>query len=350
MGGGGNAIAHATVGKITISFQLQKQKVDGELIPGFGLSFCDVILDAFVVEVTQSYLSWILNALAKRFQEQVQEYVTVNLQEALSNNITCLVEPLNSYIRPYWPFLLNTVGMSIAELPAAMDVWLQVTVVEARNLRKLHQTGINAYVNITVLDRHGRGTPRNRSTKLIPNVIDPNWEEVHQLRWKKGESLRFTLLDKGMIHSRKQGMKVVHWKQFYPQEFESVLVVNEAGGQPITLYVKIAPIRVEDHIIQVDQQPGQRLGIRADMKSMIVDNVDPEGTVWSKNMEQQDCDEKRIRAGDVIVAVNKASESTDAIVGELDKGCIQKLTYRRIFGLREGDPPPSILPSDYTPD
>merc|ERR1712050_593729 len=104
----------------------------------------------------------ILNALAKRFQEQVQEYVTVNLQEALSKNITSLVEPLNSYVRPYWPFLLSTANVSIAELPAAMDVWLQVTVIGAKNLKKLHQTGINASVSIAVLDRHGRATPRKR--------------------------------------------------------------------------------------------------------------------------------------------------------------------------------------------
>merc|ERR1711908_229387 len=110
-------------------------------------------------------------------------------------------------------------------------------------------------------DRHNRSTARKATTRKKPGIWEPEWGEVYHLRWKKGESLRFAVYDKGVILTKKQGMAAVPWRQFYPQEFESVLVLADTPDEPPTLHVKITPCRVDEYTIELNQKPGERLGI-----------------------------------------------------------------------------------------
>ncbi|CAE8605436.1 unnamed protein product, partial [Polarella glacialis] len=121
MHGHGSAHTVACGARIMIVFQLQSLKVDGSLAPRLALARCDVAIEQFTLDIRGSTFSWLYNTLASLFQGTVKSYVIIALQEALTNNISSLLAPLNQYLTPYWPLLLSTCGLSVEMLPMSDD-------------------------------------------------------------------------------------------------------------------------------------------------------------------------------------------------------------------------------------
>ncbi|CAE8720788.1 unnamed protein product [Polarella glacialis] len=121
MHGHGSAHTVACGARIMIAFQLQSLKIDGELAPRLALARCDVAIEQLSLDIRGSTFSWLYNTLASLFQGTVKSYVISALQEALTNNISSLLAPLNQYLTPYWPLLLSTCGLSVEMLPMSDD-------------------------------------------------------------------------------------------------------------------------------------------------------------------------------------------------------------------------------------
>jgi len=57
--------------------------------------------------------------LASSFDKDIKRYIQKAAQTALRDNIQAMLGPLNMHMKPYWPLLLQLVGLSPSELPMA---------------------------------------------------------------------------------------------------------------------------------------------------------------------------------------------------------------------------------------
>jgi len=115
--GHGAAATTAHGAQVILAFELRSAKVNGELVPRLALAFSRVVIDKLDLRFQDSSFSWLYNTLGYLFQDAVRDYVVQSLAAAVNANIASLLEPLNRYLHPYWPLVLSTVAIPLAELP-----------------------------------------------------------------------------------------------------------------------------------------------------------------------------------------------------------------------------------------
>eukprot|EP00927_Polykrikos_kofoidii_P038215 TRINITY_DN32510_c0_g1_i1.p1 TRINITY_DN32510_c0_g1~~TRINITY_DN32510_c0_g1_i1.p1 ORF type:complete len:1551 (-),score=292.74 TRINITY_DN32510_c0_g1_i1:73-4560(-) len=120
---------------------------------------------------------------------------------------------------------------------------LRVSVVGATGLRYLNLLG-DAPCCVCEVKRPEEPSPPHGSrrvscqTRSIPNTLDPLWNETYELApWYVGDSLKFTIVDKGGLGSRTQGWVSVPSDAFYPSGFDGELPVG--GCRNALLRVRI---------------------------------------------------------------------------------------------------------------
>eukprot|EP00927_Polykrikos_kofoidii_P071204 TRINITY_DN67504_c0_g1_i1.p1 TRINITY_DN67504_c0_g1~~TRINITY_DN67504_c0_g1_i1.p1 ORF type:complete len:1092 (+),score=212.91 TRINITY_DN67504_c0_g1_i1:122-3397(+) len=131
---------------------------------------------------------------------------------------------------------------------------LQVSIVRAHGLKHLNYVGDAPWCRCEVKRAAGHchisDYSMNKRTKFetaaLPKTLDPEWNETHEIEpWFVGDSLEFTIFDKGVFGSRTEGRVVVPSHRFHPHAFEGELPID--GLDHATLYVRIIPVCLQAH-------------------------------------------------------------------------------------------------------
>jgi hypothetical protein len=119
-----------------------------------------------------------------------------------------------------------------------------VTVVRAEGLKHMNNfSGDHPYVVCEVKheDRHAKKTSSQTKPVTAGDTLNPVWNEALMLDpWTPGESLEFTIYDKGLLGSKTEGKAFLPSDMFYPQGFFGTLQVSgKAAATGALLQVEI---------------------------------------------------------------------------------------------------------------
>jgi len=121
---------------------------------------------------------------------------------------------------------------------------LAVSILQAQGLQHMnHFTGDHPYVTCEVKHMDSSMATTKVETKPVTegDSLNPFWGETHHLGpWHQGESLEFTVYDKGLIGSKTEGKVVVSSELFYPNGFSGMLSIS--GLPHALLHVIIRPL------------------------------------------------------------------------------------------------------------
>lgn len=154
--------------------------------------------------------------------------------------------PLTTYEAPAMahaaPVLMPTVGEFqnvTTETPEGMPQKLAVSILEAHGLEEMnHYTGDHPYV---VCEVCGKGLKVETKPMMEGDTMNPFWGETHTLDpYCLGDSLEFTLYDKGLLGAKTEGKVLVPPEVIYPNGFSGMLVVS--GLPNAVLHVIIRPL------------------------------------------------------------------------------------------------------------
>lgn len=154
------------------------------------------------------------------------------------------------YQSPYGSAHKPVGGMSTQSSASPMKI--EVTVIEAMGLKHLnHFTGDKPYVVCEVV-----GRPSSKFETKAATGLDPKWNETQTLdNVQMGDTLKFSILDQGLLGHKTEGVITVPTNQFHPVPFSGLLQIP---GKPALLHVSIravgAPVTVNGMAMQ---QPTQ---------------------------------------------------------------------------------------------
>lgn len=121
---------------------------------------------------------------------------------------------------------------------------LSVSMLQANGLKHMnHFTGDHPYVTCEVkhLDAHAKMTRVETKPAIEGDTLNPFWGETHHLGpWYEGESLEFTVYDKGLIGAKTEGKVLLTPDLFYPNGFSGM--VNISGLPHAQLHIIIRPL------------------------------------------------------------------------------------------------------------
>jgi len=136
-----------------------------------------------------------------------------------------------------------TVGefqMDPVSAPVDMPQKLAVSILEAHGLQHMnHFTGDHPYV---VCEVYGKGVKVETKPMTEGDTTNPFWGETHTLDpWCVGDSLEFTIYDKGLLDAKTEGKVFVPPEVIYPHGFSGMLVISGLPPQAM-LHVIIRPL------------------------------------------------------------------------------------------------------------
>merc|ERR1711933_447812 len=122
---------------------------------------------------------------------------------------------------------------------------LAVSILQAHGLQHMnHFTGDHPYVVCEVKNRIPKaGETTKVETKPVTegDTQNPFWGETHTLDpWHEGESLEFSVYDKGLIGSKTEGKVVLGPEMFFPNGFSGMLSIS--GLPHAMLHVIVRPL------------------------------------------------------------------------------------------------------------
>jgi len=126
---------------------------------------------------------------------------------------------------------------------AMLGQQLVVTIVQAEGLKHMNNfSGDHPYVVCEVKheDRHAKKTTAQTKPVTTGDTLNPVWNEALMLDpWTPGESLEFTIYDKGLLGSKTEGKALLSSEMFYPQGFSGMLQVSgSATGAALQVDIK----------------------------------------------------------------------------------------------------------------
>ena len=108
---------------------------------------------------------------------------------------------------------------------------LAVSILQAHGLKHMNNfTGDNPYVTCEV--KHLDPAVETTRVQTKPavaegDILNPFWGETHNLEsWCEGESLEFTVYDKGLIASKTEGKAVLPSDLFFPDGFRGMVAID----------------------------------------------------------------------------------------------------------------------------
>jgi hypothetical protein len=118
---------------------------------------------------------------------------------------------------------------------------LLVHIIKAEGLKRLnHFTGDHPYCVCEVKNSSGQAQGAQMTTKPVMNgdTLNPIWDEAFQVEpWQPGDTLEFSIYDKGLLGAKTQGKAFLSAEDIQPNGFAGVLSISglaEAG-----LYVEV---------------------------------------------------------------------------------------------------------------
>jgi len=106
---------------------------------------------------------------------------------------------------------------------------LGVSILQAHGLQHMnHFTGDQPYCTCEVKHMHQHaGTTKIETKPAEGDTMNPFWGETHILEpWYPGESLEFTVYDKGLMGSKNEGKVVLPSDMFFPQRFSGMVQIS----------------------------------------------------------------------------------------------------------------------------
>merc|ERR1719192_684045 len=121
---------------------------------------------------------------------------------------------------------------------------LAVSILQAHGLQHMNNfTGDHPYCTCEVNHMHQHAGTTKIETKTVTegDTMNPFWGETHHLEpWHPGESLEFTVYDKGLMGSKTEGKIVLPSDFFFPQGFSGMLQIS--GLPHALLHVIVRPL------------------------------------------------------------------------------------------------------------
>merc|ERR1712032_1227719 len=119
-----------------------------------------------------------------------------------------------------------------------------VSILQAHGLKHLNNfTGDQPYVVCEVknIDPAAETTRVETQPVTEGDTLNPFWGETHTLeRFSEGESLEFTVYDKGLVASKTEGKVVLPSDLFFPNGFSGMVVIS--GLPDALLHVIVRPL------------------------------------------------------------------------------------------------------------
>eukprot|EP00419_Tripos_fusus_P079488 CAMPEP_0172940278 /NCGR_PEP_ID=MMETSP1075-20121228/223953_1 /TAXON_ID=2916 /ORGANISM="Ceratium fusus, Strain PA161109" /LENGTH=364 /DNA_ID=CAMNT_0013801673 /DNA_START=45 /DNA_END=1139 /DNA_ORIENTATION=+ len=121
---------------------------------------------------------------------------------------------------------------------------LAVSILQAHGLKHMNNfTGDNPYVVCEVKHHDPAAETTRVETKPVAegDTLNSFWGETHNLEpWFEGESLEFTIYDKGLVASKTEGKVVLPCDIFSPQGFSGMVAIS--GLPHALLHVIVRPL------------------------------------------------------------------------------------------------------------
>jgi len=129
--------------------------------------------------------------------------------------------------------------MVTTEIPMDVPQKLAVSILEAHGLQQMnHFTGDHPYV---VCEVQGKGVKVETKPVKEGDTMNPFWGETHTVDpYCLGDSLEFTVYDKGLLDAKTEGTVVVPPELIYPHGFSGMLHIS--GLPQALLHVIIRPL------------------------------------------------------------------------------------------------------------
>merc|ERR1711933_429866 len=132
---------------------------------------------------------------------------------------------------------------------------LAVSILQAHGLQHMnHFTGDHPYVVCEVQHRDSSLEPTKVETKPVTDgdTQNPFWGETHTLGpWHEGESLEFTVYDKGLIGSKAEGEIILGPEIFFPNGFSGMLSISGLPHAMLHVIVRpLGPIAAENFAVE----------------------------------------------------------------------------------------------------
>jgi len=122
---------------------------------------------------------------------------------------------------------------------------LLVHMIQAHGLKHLnHFTGDHPYCVCEVkhADSHAHPTTAETHPVTTGDTLNPVWDEAFEIDpWQEGESLEFTIYDKGLIGSKTEGKVVLPAESFFPNGFSGMINISALPGAFLQVEIQILP-------------------------------------------------------------------------------------------------------------
>eukprot|EP00929_Paragymnodinium_shiwhaense_P067335 TRINITY_DN338_c1_g1_i1.p1 TRINITY_DN338_c1_g1~~TRINITY_DN338_c1_g1_i1.p1 ORF type:complete len:808 (-),score=168.26 TRINITY_DN338_c1_g1_i1:134-2557(-) len=159
----------------------------------------------------------------------------------VSPTVQCVV---NLCVQYFVIYLLLNVLNTLAEFGGfndSGDPKLAVSIVGATGLQAKNFVGNNMKCSCVVKHRRYMAKPAKFETAALGNSLNPVWNETHELQWRIGEPLEFTVYDQGMLASKLEGTVVVPSEVFYPQGFAGEVPLEGVPNAKLQISVLPSP-------------------------------------------------------------------------------------------------------------
>eukprot|EP00419_Tripos_fusus_P029704 CAMPEP_0172706070 /NCGR_PEP_ID=MMETSP1074-20121228/45772_1 /TAXON_ID=2916 /ORGANISM="Ceratium fusus, Strain PA161109" /LENGTH=308 /DNA_ID=CAMNT_0013528583 /DNA_START=44 /DNA_END=967 /DNA_ORIENTATION=+ len=134
---------------------------------------------------------------------------------------------------------------------------LNVRIIRAEGLQHMnHFTGDHPYVTCAIKRAEGEVVTK-ADTKPVTegDTLNPIWDETLEFEsWQPGETLEFTVYDKGLLGSKSEGKALLPSEFFYPHGFQGMLAI--IGLPDAKLEVEIKAVGAQDEEPSLGQDPG----------------------------------------------------------------------------------------------
>eukprot|EP00419_Tripos_fusus_P009177 CAMPEP_0172661224 /NCGR_PEP_ID=MMETSP1074-20121228/4555_1 /TAXON_ID=2916 /ORGANISM="Ceratium fusus, Strain PA161109" /LENGTH=349 /DNA_ID=CAMNT_0013476959 /DNA_START=54 /DNA_END=1103 /DNA_ORIENTATION=- len=134
---------------------------------------------------------------------------------------------------------------------------LSVSILQAQGLQHMnHFTGDQPYVVCEVkhVDAQAEATRVETKPATEGDTLNPFWGETHQLGpWHEGESLEFTIYDKGLIGAKTEGKVLLTPDLFYPNGFSGMVNISGLPHAQLHIIIRVlGPVAVENETVVTD--------------------------------------------------------------------------------------------------